>query len=82
VINVRHPVLRSGLTGVIHATTAGMIAQKGRRSDGVLPSNSFKLNEIWGCIREIHSKLFTIGLYRIKTEYFLEFPGICDCLFD
>jgi hypothetical protein len=70
VINVRLPVLRSGLMGVIRATTAGMIAQKGRRSDGFLPSNSFKLNEKWGCIRGIYIKLFTIGLYRIKTEYF------------
>jgi hypothetical protein len=82
VINVRLPVLRSDPTGVIHATTAGMIAQKGRRSDGVLPSNSITLNEKWGCTRGIYITLFTIGLYRIKAEYFLEFPGICDCLFD
>jgi len=68
--------------GVIHATIAGMTAQKGRRSDGVLPDNSFKLNEKWGCNRGICIKLFTIGLSLIKTEYFLEFPGICDCLFD
>jgi hypothetical protein len=49
VINVRLPVLRSDPTGVIYATTAGMIAQKGRRSDGILPNNSLKIDEKLDC---------------------------------
>jgi hypothetical protein len=50
VISVRLPVLRSDPTGVIHATGAGMIAQKGRRSDQVLPNNSSYVNEKARCI--------------------------------